>query len=271
MFIIKIRTFAEKTYLPLLLAMLFTFVSCSKEQLVGNAVKRNLKTAVSSMNGEQLFRGIFMMEGTLAYSIATLQPIKEQLDYNFSVKPEYQQNLQILNNEVVTKISEIYPNFFNDFATGVRSSDPYVVQQTLINASKVYKQCAFLSQKFMTHYNFAVWLRSNTNFENEVASFDLSTEQGITQFDSKVKQYWETYKVGKDELEQCAPVVAFCMVYVVAGAFSYVVTIHSVVSTAALVLAVAAWVAIYNNDDDTFDSDKLAVLVNEISIAIVDY
>lgn len=240
MSIIKIRKFAEETYLPLFLAFLFTFVSCSKD--IGNSPssKGTLKSS-TTMSGEEIFAGVFFFQGNLSNTIASLKPIRDNIESLNLREPQIKVNLKSMSDEMISIINTDYPNFFAEFKTKITSNDLNLVKEALNNASVMYQSAALKSQRFTKQMAFTQYLSTNQSYLNQIQSLDLNTEAGMASFKQLTTEQYKIQNGGEDP-GAVAAVVAIA--YAAVGAVSYAVVAYSVAVVGALWLWAAAWAPI---------------------------
>src|SRR5688572_18970645 len=131
----KIHNYASKPYLILPLCITLLFASCTK-----NEVNSDTGTSISELSqktytGEQLFRGIFFAEGTVAAAINELKDLNIR---NFLEGEELNRALYF-QDELIKRIAAEDPVFFNTFRLAMQSRDHLRIQTELKRAGEVVK------------------------------------------------------------------------------------------------------------------------------------
>jgi hypothetical protein len=261
MSIIKIRSFAEKTYLPIFLAFLLTFVSCSKD--FNNSIDKSikLKSSTANMTGEEIFSGIFFFQGNLSNLIPSLKPIRDNIESLNAREPQIKVNLKSMSDEMIAIINNDYPNFFTEFKSKITSENLNLVKEALNNASVMYQSAALKSQRFIKQTAFIQYLSTNQSYINQIKTLDLNTEEGMASFKHLTN---EQYKIQNGGEDPGALAVAVAGVYVAVGVVSYAAVAYSVVLVGALWVFAAAWAPIMPNNGGG-GQEQFEVFVFELS------
>jgi hypothetical protein len=137
-----IITFFQKKILNAWFAIpllcLFIFISCTpKSESVSPSI---------NYTGEELFRGIFFIQGEVARKIEIFKPyFADQNKVNSIDRDE-------LSDEIVKGIKMGYPSFFDDFESVLKSKDFNKIQYTLSNAGKLIQVVGNNSPKYKKYF-----------------------------------------------------------------------------------------------------------------------
>ncbi|MGF7218214.1 SdpC family antimicrobial peptide [Spirosoma lacussanchae] len=99
------------------------------------------KVIPSSLTGEEIFRGVFFLEGNFVDKIGTL---KNQKELFTEVKEKYLTNfgaqeaakVKVFQEGIMVHIKDSDSRFFLDFQKAMTSGDPYTVKQGMIEAQQ---------------------------------------------------------------------------------------------------------------------------------------
>lgn len=90
-----------------------------------------------ALSGEQIFRGIFFGQGPAAALLPEVWQGKSVEDR--AQTPERAAQVRTLQNEIVTRIAQKNPAFFNQFGATVRSGDHLAVERALQEAATLLR------------------------------------------------------------------------------------------------------------------------------------
>ncbi len=111
---------------------LFFNVSCNKENTINNATKK--VSNILYYSGEELFRSIIFANGQATKHFPTISKYSpDALGMDANQIREVKQ----VEDELITHIKTVSPNFFTEFKDGVESGDPYEVERTLVTAADI--------------------------------------------------------------------------------------------------------------------------------------
>src|SRR5690606_2949319 len=135
-----------KSFVSFTLASVMLFISCSQyDESIQSVLQtgRNVLYRTISNNdysGEDIFRGIFFLEGDIVNKIPSLYNAKIERDILFenpilvSSMPEIDERTieaGLSNDSLVQKIREFNPNIFSELKESVLSENPYNVSDKL--------------------------------------------------------------------------------------------------------------------------------------------
>jgi len=87
--------------------------------------------SVASLNGKELFAGIFFGNGQVAKLLPETQHI-----FGAVQKSKLQNNSEIVQSTILNELEKKDPNFMTDFKKDIESGDRLKIQQTLFETSK---------------------------------------------------------------------------------------------------------------------------------------
>lgn len=131
----NVRRFAKNPVLLILLCCSVLFVSC-KTRNPGQTTQQTNKVPYS---GEELFRGIFFLEGEVANKIPEIRNLKKISGFN-KISDYKKDLLEKTRSRIVSEIKKDHPDFFPNFAKTLQSGDRVKIQQTLIEVDKLVFQ-----------------------------------------------------------------------------------------------------------------------------------
>ncbi|PJJ61045.1 hypothetical protein [Hymenobacter chitinivorans] len=108
--------------LSALLATSFLTVSCSKDEVAAPKSELN-QVATKGYTGEQLFRGVLLLEGEVAAKLPTLQAFRLALEKEQAQNPAFAQARAEHNAAVVTAVSKLDPGYFAELQKAVESKN----------------------------------------------------------------------------------------------------------------------------------------------------
>ncbi len=261
----KLRKIASKWPVSLIMCVILLFFTTQ----CGNSLE-NIEPK-KEFTGEELFRGIFLMQGEVASQISLFQKIKST--YDFEANEEVRLQYSKVVDELINMISTKHPWFFKDFKSAITSGDHFEVQNALNAGSGLLVEAMVRSPLISPYYEQSLELVDVVDTEG------LVTRSGEVDFArlAELHQSLETMLGDGDKYsgraEACS-IVAVCLVWVyLAAAQSAAVAVNVVGGVAvAVYAAVALWVATYTwtsgeggRISGSYELQK-ELLVNEISV-----
>lgn len=235
--------------------ILVLFLSCSEEMdQEQEQINENIEIEYS---GEELFSAIFFLQGEAADNIESLQSNIEYFEKAIkSVPVERRENvtefLASFQQDITKNISELNPDFFDNFKNDIESNDFYRIEATLNNGSKVLKEAGLSSKKFGRLFQLSELL----NEKQGLSSMNLAQED-LELIDKQKEEYEELLK--KDfnvnlDLLNGLPGTDKCLILVViaVAAVAVVAAVESLIVGHAAV-AVEVWAYKYHS---TWSSDE---------------
>lgn len=209
-----------------------TIISCQKEEV-------NVETTDSShenrYSGEELFRGIFLMDGEVAEKIPSYSQEVEKIkrfEATQSIDRSEQDSLEAeFESQLIEEIDLLDPNYFDNLSDAIDSGNPYLINQEIVNGGTLFKN------GLMNVY------QNNNDMEAFNAINDLAQDiQGENfQTDEELIQYMEERfsSIESGDRAQCLVFVLGVVVYV--GAVVDVAAAVNVSAAIDIYLEVALW------------------------------
>lgn len=249
--------------ISLFLSFLVLFASCTQFDDSSNITENNEKL---DFNGKQLFKSIYFGTGEFAkniYQLERLSEVSKGISENEKIKFE-----EKIDN-LIQKIDETNPLFFNNFKLNISSGNHQLIQQTI-------QEGAFVMQENI-EIIFPELKKVIAKVKEDVNSGKLKFEknEGINDYEKKLteafnnKEYDELLKsnmiTGEAALVPCTWAVA-CVVY-------FAIAAHNTVAVTALIyFKVAFWGPsidkknnVNGNIAEGSDSLNTELLINEIA------
>jgi hypothetical protein len=251
----QIRKFSKS--IALLLTFSFIFSSCSQQDdsLVSNSKSDDfsiLQRKINSYNGEELFRGLFFLEGNFVNEINSLQESKNFISLN-NLSEEDNNEVKIFHDFIINEIKKTKPNYFDKFKESLQNNDLYSVKQTLSNAGSLINQIGLSSEAYKKMFLASNEILSKgVNFNREdIKKLDLSNPVEVEQF---FKILEEDY--GLTNLKYDLSLAATCNLGIWC-AVTMAVAVQSVLG---------AWVYVLVTKVKVFDPTEKAQISNEVLV-----
>lgn len=227
------RKFASKWQVILPVILVFVMVSCYQDDEV----------AKQDYSGEEMFRGIFFLQGDVIHQLESLHADSDKLKISQKSNPESIEYFEDFVDEIVLQIESLDPDYFNNFKKQVESKNYYSIELALSNGTNMIKAAGLKSEKLSSVF------RLMTEFEDKKVDFqtasikklDFKNPEDVSKLKSILKN---DYSIDLDDEQYsvaCVPVAAVCVVYAAAA----VVSIAAVAYTAVAAINAAAWVTVY--------------------------
>ncbi len=248
----KIRERFGRWYFIIPLAAIFTFVSCNKGATT--------VTPIAKFSGIEIFKAIYFGSGKAAENIK---------DYagkinNLAVSSMDRQSLDSAENEIVTLVLNKDKNFFNDFASKIRSGVPATVREALMSSNAIIKKA--IEEKFQVSFN----QEKVTALVNELKKDrPLNPADYKKAFTAKKQKYSSliTYSLTIKPMAEAPPEENTNTVKVQNFAFLYFYLVVAV--AAVLVLFVSLPAAVDPNDATNANNGTTDLLSSEQTIAAI--
>jgi len=150
-----LRKLACRWYVMLPLCGLLLLVSCQHEPLPQPANQR-------AWSGQELFKGLLLMDGPVANRIATYATLQQK--YRFNQQPGLKQELARLGQQFVKAIDEGHPGFFARFQRGIQSGDHLQVEAAMKQGSEMLQYAIQQDPQLRPHYAKGVEIASKINW-----------------------------------------------------------------------------------------------------------
>ena len=184
MILLKLRDFAIKSHLGLILTFSILVFSCTKDKAVTQAVQETQK----KFSNEDLFRGIIFMSGSAAEEIPE---IRDQVSMIKALNPtdENQAALKNIQDKVIQEIEVLNPGYLNTFGASILSHDQERIKEEIAKANDI----VFVS---LAKY-FDVKINSANSAKEEVLTIFQKQQSSISGLLTK----YQLGEISKQELE----------------------------------------------------------------------
>ncbi|UOQ55395.1 hypothetical protein [Hymenobacter cellulosivorans] len=169
-------------------------MSCSKDQVQPSAPVEHHAASAAAYSGEELFQGIFLMQGDVAARIPYFAPLRSAIAKNLREHPEQQQKRQQAAERVTQLIKHLEPGYFAELKAAITSQNFNRIEESLRKGAALHKtvilslsssaqrtqQAELLKQLDMSKYDF----RKQEDLERYMAdakalSAHAATEAGV--------------------------------------------------------------------------------------------
>lgn len=239
--------------------MMFTVASCSQDDEV---VRKN-------HTGEELFRGVFFLQGEVPDDLESLKANVDQLRIAQKANPESVKFFEDFVDEIVLQTRLLDPGYFDNFKAQLESDNYYSIELALSNGRNMIKAAGLKSEKLSGIF------RLMTDIENKQVDFakenieklDLENPDDVAKLKSILKK---DYSIDLDDEQYnvaCLPVAAVCVVYAAAAVVSIAAVAYTAVAAvnAAAVATVYAWVEAWGGAQFENGAASNNLLVKEIA------
>lgn len=248
-----------KPYFSFTMAMTMLFVSCSQyddnvqKQFQSND-KNILMTNSKHYSGEDIFRGIFFLEGDFVKEIPALYNAKVERDLIIenpmftSVVPELsEQYLKreagLENDSLVMNIKDLNPQIFEQLKGAILSKDPYKVQDKLEESALLLKSALLTNESF--NRNVKIIKDGKIRGGIDPKEYDFTKKEEVEQYNEDMTSFLESDDEYKGEFDN--EVLAVVMVFLVTVAVLVALLAHLVVAIGGeVVVFLGAFLWIYN-------------------------
>lgn len=129
----------RKFYLFFMLLLVLINFSCkSDDDYVTNT---DNEISVNSLSGEDIFKGIFFLEGDISKNIPHLKSLKEVYDKQLKKSDNYEnqkKEISYIENKIVNQMKSIEPDFFGKFRDTITSNNPLVTETAIKRTSSLF-------------------------------------------------------------------------------------------------------------------------------------
>jgi SdpC family antimicrobial peptide len=228
----SLRKLASRWYVMLPLCGLLILVSCQHQE---NAQP----TPQTNWSGQQLFKGLFLMDGPVADRIATYATLQQK--YRFDQQPGLKSELARLGEQFIKAIDRGHPGFFADFQRSIRSGDHLQVEAAMTQGSEMLQYAIQQDPQLSPYYAQGLEMASKIDLA-EVT--DAQGRLDEAKLDAMADQYRNASPDSKEaksmKMAACS-LIAVCVVWIlVAVAHQAAVAVHY-----ATAINVAVWLSIW--------------------------
>ena len=199
--------------------------------------------AKKDYSGEEIFRGIFFLQGDVVNHLESLHADLNKLKATQKANPESIEYFESFVNEIVTQINLLDPDYFDSFKSQLESNNYYSIELALSNGTRMIKAAGLKSKELSGVFRLMLEIENKkVDFESDhIKQLDFNNQEDIAKLKSILKN---DYSIDLDEEEYsvaCSLAIAICVVYA-AVAF---ISIAAVSHTAAVAVQAVAVVAYY--------------------------
>ncbi|MBW2963069.1 hypothetical protein [Mesonia aestuariivivens] len=222
-------------YLSMTMAILILFVSCTQydEDVTQKAISEeanDLMKRGANYTGEDIFRGIFFLEGKFVNQIPSLYNAKVERDIIIenpmfvSSYPELSeqylnQEAGLENDSLVLKIRELNPNIFAELKSSILSKDPYKVKDKLEDCALLLKSALLTNEK--VEKNIKVIKDGKNRGGIDPKNYDFTVKEDVERYNSDMTSFLENDPEYSSEMqnETAALAIVFLVTFFVLVAF----------------------------------------------------
>jgi SdpC family antimicrobial peptide len=222
-------------YLSMTMAVLILFVSCTQydEDVSQKAISEeanDLMKRGANYTGEDIFRGIFFLEGKFVNEIPSLYNAKVERDIIIenpmfvSSYPELSeqylnQEAGLENDSLVLKIRELNPNIFTELKSSILSKDPYKVKDKLEDCALLLKSALLTNEK--VEKNIKVIKDGKNRGGIDPKNYDFTVKEDVERYNSDMTSFLENDPEYSSEMqnETAALAIVFLVTFFVLVAF----------------------------------------------------
>ncbi|KIA94169.1 hypothetical protein [Flavobacterium sp. KMS] len=138
----KIREFVIRHHIFTLVAFVFIFFSCTKDEIGRESKMSNIdkNNATNSFTDEDVFKGIMFLEGPLANKLDDFKDLNFRTFINDKAQMD---EMLVLQNKIIETIKESNPEFLSNFRAKIGSGDFYQVKYGIVDAANKISDAAF--------------------------------------------------------------------------------------------------------------------------------
>lgn len=250
---------------PLIFSLLIFSTSCQQSS-------ERMKISYS---GEELFRGIFFMQGAVSNRISVFNKIKKEFPFENDADAMKQYNDIV--SEVMLVIKNESGDFLNQFKIAIESGDHFEVENILERGTKLLYASLFKSPTVAEYYQEALNLSKTINTEGLISRDGSVNTEKMKQIDELVKQKSQNGKNLSSRTQACS-LVAVCVVWIYLAAVQSVAVAVSVAAAVAVAVYAGAWIwtaaTVTGGGDDPKDGPEPSgmalqeeMLINEITLS----
>lgn len=245
--------------IPLIFSLLTFSTSC----------QQSIEKIDLSYFGEELFKGIFFMQGAASDKISLFTKIKKEFPFENDVNAMKQYNDII--SEVMLVIKNEGGDFFNQFKVAIESGDHFQVENILERGTKLLYASLFKSPSVAEYYQEALNLSQKINTDGLIGKDGHVNIEKMRQIDDLIKQKTKNGQNLSSRTQACS-LVAVCVVWIYLAAVQSVAVAVSVAAAVAVAVYAGAWIwtaATVTSPKKRISSEnslQQEMLINEITL-----
>jgi uncharacterized membrane protein (DUF485 family) len=246
--------------IPLILSLLTFSTSC----------QQSIEKTDVSYSGEELFKGIFFMQGAASDKISLFTKVKKEFPFENDMNAMKQYNDII--SEVMLVIKNESGDFLNQFKVAIESGDYFQVENILESGTKLLYASLFKSPTVAEYYQEALNLSQKINTDGLIGKDGNVNLEKMRQIDDLIRQKTENGQNLSSRTQACS-LVAVCVVWIYLAAVQSAAVAVSVAGVVAVAAYAGAWIwtAVYvtkpkhkpNSSENRLQQE---MLINEITL-----
>ncbi|MEM0941856.1 MAG: hypothetical protein AAF600_18015 [Bacteroidota bacterium] len=202
-----------------------------------------MKWQKKDFTGEEMFRGIFFLQGDVVNHLESLHADLDKLKVSQKANPESVEYFESFVDEIVAQIELLDPDYFDNFKSQFESNNYYSIELALSNGTSMIKAAGLKSEELSGVFRLMLEIENKkVDFESEdMKKLDFKNQEDVAKLKSILKN---DYSIDLDDEQYsvaCVPVAAVCVVYAAAA----VVSVAAVAYTAVAAVNATAWVTVY--------------------------
>ncbi|UOQ74653.1 hypothetical protein [Hymenobacter cellulosilyticus] len=161
-------------------------MSCSKDQVQPSAPIEHHSASAAAYSGEELFQGIFLMQGDVATHIPSFQATRTALANNDKQRPAQLQKRQAMTARLLAAVRSLDPGYFAELRQAVVSRNFSQIEQSLRKGAAL-QHTALQQVVSATRLAKQQQQRSEALKQIDFAKYDFAKQADFEQFlhDSK--------------------------------------------------------------------------------------
>lgn len=239
--------------------LLFVTVSCNK---IDN-INPTYDSRSNSFTGEEIFKGLFLLQGNYGKNINSLQHFRDDLE---SLPVEAQKQRSLLSAEIVKGINILDPTYFKRLKNVIQIGNFDEISEILSEGSNLYIKSGLISKLFSKAFQISL----NIADEIDLNKYNINTKAGVQELkrtvDFNLKTKSSPSYLGQPNKEQC--LVGFVVVAGVVWEVVAVVNVALVATIYTKVLAIEGTKSIQSSSvkllGDSNPSITKEILITEI-------
>lgn len=162
----------------------FLTVSCSKDKQA--TVAPAVQAAAADYTGEELFKGIFLLEGEVTTKIPYLQAFRSAVDKQKVANPEQAQQRQAQVEVLVNKVRKLNPAYYGELKAAIKSQNFDRIEATLKSGASLIEAASLAS--FTTQEDKDEFLQKQQAVKSiDASKYDFTKSQDVEKYIADAK------------------------------------------------------------------------------------
>lgn len=217
------RNIAKKWYVNLLFGVItISYTTSCRNSEVS-------PTVASSYSGEELFRGIFLLEGAIAKKIDTYSSYLLVMEKNFKDHPERRAELKKYNDQLLLTVKNLNPEYFDDLKNAVDSRNFNRIDAALESGALLLKTALYQNLDLTSKNKGLIDAVQSI----DISQYDFTNQKDVENYLDKITATAEKYAAKNNDLrgnKSTAVTVALVAAVVVAAVVWEVAVVINVVA-----------------------------------------